>query len=129
MPFTFLSDEWLAEAKSLLESSGSSGMMPAAVSLNLVVTGGPQGDRELHAADGAFGAGLLADAPTKLTLPYAVARKMFIEGDQQAAMQAFMSGQIKVEGDMTKLMALQGAGGGASAEQKALQEKLKALTA
>jgi len=46
MPFTFLSDEWLAEAKSLLESSGSSGMMPAAVSLNLVVTGGPQGDRE-----------------------------------------------------------------------------------
>ena len=33
---------------------------------------------------------------------------MFIEGNQQAAMQAFMSGQIKVEGDMTKLMAMQG---------------------
>ena len=28
---------------------------------------------------------------------------MFIEGNQQAGMEAFMSGQIKVEGDMTKL--------------------------
>jgi putative sterol carrier protein len=42
-------------------------------------------------------------------------------------MQAFMSGQIKVEGDMTKLMAMQSAGG-PSAEQTAFQEKLKAIT-
>jgi hypothetical protein len=129
MPYTFLSDEWLAEAKALADQAGVAGMMPAGVSLNLVVTGGPEGDRELHAADGAFAAGLLADAPTKLTLPYTVARKMFIDGDQQAAMQAFMSGQIKVEGDMTKLMAMQGqagAGGDAAAE---LQKKLLEITA
>ena len=125
MPYTFLSDEWLAEVKSL---AGGASMMPAGLSLNLVVTGGPQGDRELHAADGSFGGGLLEDAPTKLTLPYAVARKMFIEGDQQAAMQAFMSGQIKVEGDMTKLMAMQSQGGGGDAGA-AIQKKLQEITA
>ena len=76
----------------------------------MVVTGGPAGDRELHVSDGAFGAGLI-EAPTKLTVPYATARQMFVEGNQQAAMQAFMGGQIKVEGDMTKLMAMQSSGG------------------
>ena len=77
---------------------------------------------------GTFGPGLVDGAPTKLTVPYAVARSMFIEGDQAAAMQAFMSGQIKVEGDMTKLMAMQASGHGDPAAAAALQEKLKAVT-
>jgi putative sterol carrier protein len=42
-----------------------------------------------------------------------------------AAMQAFMSGQIKAEGDMTKLMALQTAR--PSAEQKALFQQVLAI--
>ena len=79
-------------------------------------------------AAGQFERGLVEGAPTKLTVPYDVAKAMFIEGNQQAAMQAFMSGQIKVEGDMTKLMAMQ-AGGAPSAEQVAFQEKIKGLTA
>ena len=37
---------------------------------------------------------------------------MFVKGDQSAAMQAFMGGKIKVEGDMTKLMAMQSGGAG-----------------
>jgi hypothetical protein len=96
--------------------------------LNIVVAGGPEGDREIHMDGGRFEQGLVEGAPTKLTVPYDVAKAMFIEGNQQVAMQAFMSGQIKVEGDMTKLMAMQ-AGGGPTPEQIALQEKLKALTA
>ena len=127
MPYPFLSDEWLAEVKSLAEQAGGASMMPAGLSLNLVVTGGPQGDRELHAADGSFGGGLIEDAPTKLTLPYAVARKMFIEGDQQAAMQAFMSGQIKVEGDMTKLLALQGVPGDPTSAE--IAQRIQDITA
>ena len=42
-----------------------------------------------------------------------------------AAMQAFMSGQIKAEGDMTKLMVLQTAR--TSAEQKALFAQVLAI--
>ena len=51
---------------------------------------------------------------------------MFIDGNQQAGMQAFMSGQIKVEGDMTKLMAMQ-AGGPPTEEQQAFQVKIRDL--
>ena len=43
-------------------------------------------------------------------------------------MQAFMPGQIKVEGDMTKLMAMQG-GGGPTPEQEAFTAKIRELTA
>ena len=126
MAFQFLSDEWLAEVKKLADESDGSGGFPAGVVLNMVVTGGPQGDRELHVAEGVFGTGLV-EAPTKLTVPYTVARAMFVEGNQQAAMQAFMGGQIKVEGDMTKLMAMQAQGDPAAAAE--MQKKLQEITA
>jgi hypothetical protein len=126
VPHPFLSDAWLDEVQKLAAEAGG-GIMPSGVQLNMVVTGSPEGDKELHVSDGAFGPGLV-DAPTKLTVPYDVARSMFIKGDQAAAMQAFMSGQIKVEGDMTKLMAMQGqSAGGADAE--AMQAKLREITA
>lgn len=130
MPHTFLSDPWLAAVQKLTADAGA-GMMPDAVSLNLVVTGGPDGDRELHVGDGAFGSGLRSDCPTKLTMPYDVAKSMFIKGDQTAAMQAFMSGQIKVEGDMTRLMAMQGQmqGGANDPAQAELRNKLREITA
>ena len=127
MAYQFLSDDWLAEVKKLADESDAPNMMPEGMQLDLVVTGGPEGDRELHMAEGTFGGGLVG-APTKLTVPYTVARDMFIEGNQQAAMQAFMSGQIKVEGDMSKLMAMQGGGGG-GAEAEAMQKKLQEITA
>ena len=49
------------------------------------------------------------------------ARKVFVDADQQAGMQAFMSGKVKVQGDMTKLMMAQGGGGGNPALTDALQ--------
>ena len=125
MPYTFLSDEWLAEVKKLAEENPGGSGFPDSITLNMVVTGGPEGDRELHVEGGQFQAGLV-DAPTKLTVPFDVAKKMFVMGDQSAAMQAFMSGQIKVEGDMSKLMAMQGQSGGANPD---LQKKLQEITA
>lgn len=127
MPHTFLSDDWLDEARKVADEAGGAGAMPSTVVLNLVVTGGPEGDKELHMAEGSFGTGLLDDAPTKLTVPYGVARDMFIKGDQAAAMQAFMSGQIKVEGDMSKLMAMQAQPPAPGADE--VQAKLRAITA
>lgn len=128
MAYRFLSDEWLAEVKKLADENGGASLMPSGVQINMVVTGGPDGDRELHVADGSFGSGLV-EAPTKLTLPYDVAKNLFVKGDQSAAMQAFMSGQIKVEGDMSKLMAMQGQGGGNTPEGAAMQAKILAITA
>jgi hypothetical protein len=125
MPYEFLSDDWLTEVKKISEESG--GDQPASdLVININVTGGPSGDRQVHINGATFGAGNIEGAPTKLTVPYDVAKAIFVEGNQQAAMQAFMGGQIKVEGDMSKLMAMQSQGGNANAD---LAEKIKAITA
>jgi hypothetical protein len=126
MPYQFLSDEWLAEVKKIADENPDAAAGAPDIQLNVVVTGGPQGDRELHLEKGTFAGGLIDGAPTKLTVPYSVARAMFVEGNQQAAMQAFMSGQIKVEGDMSKLMAMQGQNQGGGEE---LQKRLQEITA
>jgi hypothetical protein len=128
VPYPFLSDEWLDEVQKLTAEAGD-GVLPSALELNLVVTGTPSGDKELHVASGAFASGLLDNCPTKLTIPYTVAKSMFVDGNQAAAMQAFMGGQIRVEGDMSRLMAMQGQmGAGPSAAGDALQAKLREIT-
>ncbi|HVV36742.1 MAG TPA: SCP2 sterol-binding domain-containing protein [Acidimicrobiales bacterium] len=128
MPNPFLSDAWLEEVKAIAEEAGGGGMMPPSAEINMVITGGPEGDKELHVAGGVFNSGLLDSAPTKLTVPFDVAKDMFINGNQQAAMQAFMSGKIKVEGDMTKLMAMQGGASPDPAAAEALQKRIKEIT-
>ena len=115
----FLSDDWLTEVKKISDEFRDESAPGADITVNVTVTEGPEGDRELHLSNGTFGGGHIDGAPTKLTLPYEVAKDMFVNGNQQAAMQAFMSGQIKVEGDMTKIMAMQ-------AQQNPNQDKIQA---
>lgn len=127
MAHQFLSDAWFDEVEKLRSEAPEPTGAQADLTLNIVVTGGPDGEVEIHARGGQFERGLVDDAPTKLTVPYDVAKQVFIEGNQAAGMQAFMSGQIKVEGDMTKLMAMQG--GAPTPEQQAFSKKLQEITA
>lgn len=127
MPNPFLSEPWLDEVEKLGAEAPPATGAAADLILNVVIPDTPDGERELNMQGGKFGRGLVDGAPTKVTIPYDVAKAMFIDGNPQAAMQAFMAGQIKVEGDMTKLMAMQSAGG-PTPEQQAFQEKLKAIT-
>ena len=80
-----------------------------------------------HEAGGMIEEGHHDDAPTTLILPADLAKRIFIEGDQSAGMQGFMSGQIKIEGDMSKLMALQSAQ--PTDEQKQLMKQIQDITA
>ncbi|HEX6592875.1 MAG TPA: SCP2 sterol-binding domain-containing protein [Moraxellaceae bacterium] len=125
----FLSEEWFAKVAELTAAAGNLNVPPAlsGLALNLTVSGLPQGNVDIALNGGNFQKGHVAAAPTKLTLPADLLRKIFLEGDQAAGMQGFMSGQIKVEGDMSKLMALQSAR--PSEEQKALFKQILALTA
>lgn len=128
MGFRFLSDAWFQEAERIRAEINPA--VPDAIKdlvINLKVTGGPVGDIEARMAAGRFEKGLAADAPTTLTLPHEVAKKMFIDQDQNAAMEAFMSGGIKVEGDMGSLMGMQAAGA-PSAESEKVQELIRAMT-
>ena len=128
MAHEFLTDEWFAEVDKLrAENPVPAATGPGAdIVLNITVTGAPSGDKDIHMAGGDFGQGHV-EAPTKMTVPIEVAKKVFIEQDQQAGMQAFMQGQIKVEGDMSKIMAMQTAQ--PSPEQAALMAKVKEITA
>jgi putative sterol carrier protein len=129
VPHNFLSDEWFEAVEGLRDEVPEPSAAMKELTLNIVVVGGPDGDAEVHMAGGQFERGLVDNAPTKLTVPYDVAKSIFIEGNQQAGMQAFMSGQIRVEGDMTKLMTMQASAGAATPEQAAFQAKLQELTA
>jgi len=126
MSHVFLSDDWFTAVDALRSEAPEP---PAALKdlvINAIVQETPNGDCEIHIKAGQPERGLATDAPTTLTVPYDVAKKLFIDGDQQAAMQAFMAGKIKVAGDMTKLMAMQSVQ--PTEEQKAFQKKLLDLT-
>lgn len=128
MAHDFLSDEWLDAVEALRDEAPAVDGPAANLVINVKVTDTPFGsDREAHLSGGNFERGLAEDAKTTISVPYEVAKKLFIDQDQQAAMQAFMSGQIKVTGDMTAMMAMQG-GGGPTPEQQAFSQKIKDLT-
>ena len=127
MSHAFLTESWFDAVEELRAQQPEAPAALVDATINITVTGGPDGDVDVHLAGGAFERGHTDGAPTKLTVPYDTAKKLFIDGDQSAAMQAFMSGQIKVEGDMSKIMSLQTVT--PTAEQQAFQEKLAGMTA
>ncbi|HEY8524488.1 MAG TPA: SCP2 sterol-binding domain-containing protein [Acidimicrobiales bacterium] len=124
MAHEFLSEEWFAAVEALGDPPAAAGPDPGPI--NVVVTRPDGDDIEIHFANGAMGRGLHEGAPTTLTTPYDVAKALFVKRDQQAAMQAFMSGQIRVQGDMTKLMAMGQAT--PTPEQEAYSQKILDLT-
>ena len=95
--------------------------------INFRIKGGPDGDVEARMAGGRLVKGFEDGAPTTVNVPFDVAKKMMVENDQNAAMQAFMGGQIQVEGDMSRIMMMQSAGP-PSTEAKKVGELVRAMT-
>jgi hypothetical protein len=118
----FLSDGWFTQTDKIQNEVNPP--VPAAIKdlkINMQVTGAPSGDVSFRMEAGKLVKGHAADAPTKLIIPFATAKAMLIDQNQQAVMQAFMSGQIRVEGDMAKLMQMQMAGPPSPEAQKVSQ--------
>ena len=112
--YQFLSDEWVAEAKKIREEYKGKTPPPVhIIKMNQVITDVPFGsgsiDAHLDTSSGEveLDLGHLDEADLKVTLDYETAKAILVDGNPQAGMQAFMAGKIKVEGDMTKLMAMQ----------------------
>jgi hypothetical protein len=129
--YPFLSDEWFVAVRAIVDARSVEIPPHAELAMNLVVTETPFGeDRRLHigARDGKadWGTGHVADADLTLTTDYLTAREIFMSGNPQAGMQAFMDGKVKLQGDLTKLMAAQVAGTGPGAP--GLAEELSAIT-
>ena len=116
MEHQFLSDEWMIAARVIrARYQIDSVKIPVGVRMNQIITGVPFGEGTVTTyTDTTSGSldidlGHLETVDVTVTTDYTTARNIFVEQDPNFTMQAFMSGKIKVEGDMLKMMALQGA--------------------
>jgi putative sterol carrier protein len=117
MTYEFLSHEWMDAARTIREKyADQATKVTTSIRMNQVITDVPE---SLHAngelrvyMDTSSGnvvmdLGELETPDLTLTTDYATAKALFVDQDQAAGMQAFMSGKIKVQGDMMKMMAMQ----------------------
>jgi putative sterol carrier protein len=117
MSHPFLSSTWMDEARAIREKyAAEAAKVTASIRMNQVITDVPEsvgsGDTirafmDTSSGDVVMELGELEAPDLTLTIDYDTARKIFVEQDQAAGMQAFMSGKIKVQGDMMKMMAMQ----------------------
>lgn len=114
MSHQFLSESWIEAARDIRHRySGDVPAIDVVVRINVITTKVPFGDGSISAyIDTSNGSlemelGSLEDSDLTVTTDYETARKLFVEQDPTASMQAFMAGRIKVEGDITRLMVMQ----------------------
>ena len=131
--YPFLSEEWMEEAHKIREEFQGQVSPPAhVVRMNQVITDVPFGDGPINAyldtsnGDLELDLGELENPDLTVTVDYETAKAIIVDGNPQAGMQAFMAGKIKVQGDMTKMMALQAGGQDPVAAQVA--ERIQAIT-
>ena len=110
----FLTEEWVIEARRIREEFEGEVPAPAhSVRMNQIITEVPFGDSDVKAymdtSDGSLvmDLGELDNPDLTVTVDYLTAKAIIVDGNPQAGMQAFMAGKIKVQGDISKLMALQ----------------------
>ena len=126
--YPFLSDGWFDAAEKLISEHDAGAPPGTNLLMNLEVA---DGDRTVQfhmgSRDGAtlFGRGHDPSGDLTLSTDMETARAVFLDGNPQAGMQAFMSGKVRVQGDMTKLMMAQAGGGG---QNTALTEALQSIT-
>jgi hypothetical protein len=133
--YPFLTDEWIEEARSIRAEAVEKGATPNvdhSVRMNLVIIEVPFGPGTLQAhLDTSSGlaeldSGHIDPVHMTVTVDYSTARSILVEGNMQVAMQAFMTGKIKVEGDVSKLIELQNTAPGPGAQE--LAQRLRDIT-
>jgi SCP-2 sterol transfer family len=131
--YPFLSDEWLAAVRALRDEYVHDGATaPVEVTVNLVVTDAPfRSDNLLVHVDTSKGGlvidkGHLEHADLKVTVDWATAKALLVDGNPQAALGAFMEGKVRIEGDVGKLMAFQS--GIVDASTQAAAARIRAMT-
>ena len=114
MSHQFLSESWIEAARDIRHRySGDVPAIDVVVRINVITTKVPFGEGTISAyIDTSNGSlemelGSIEESDLTVTTDYETARKLFVEQDPTASMQAFMAGRIKVEGDITRLMVMQ----------------------
>lgn len=128
MAFAFLSDPWFDKVEELVAQAGDLQVPAAMRDLEVNVTvKTADGSIPIFMKDGLFKRGHQPGVTTSLTLPDTVARRIFVDGDVSAGIQAFLTGEITVEGDLAKVVAMQTVE--PSKPQQELTRRVAAITA
>ncbi|HEY4056344.1 MAG TPA: hypothetical protein VGM39_07035 [Kofleriaceae bacterium] len=128
MGLPFLSPEWFSKVDELVAAAGDLQLPPEILKAEINATvQRDSGDVQVHLKNGVFKQGHLASAPTSLKLKEALARKIFVEGDNVAGAQAFMAGEMQAEGDLATLVQISTIE--PTAKQKQLTKQIAEITA
>jgi hypothetical protein len=109
----FMSPAWNAAAQAL--AAGYKDRIEAPgdpVQMNIVVTDTPLGADDLlafvdtHTGHPFPEEGALESPDLTVTMGYEIAKAIFVEGDETTLGSAFMGGEIKITGDMSRLLFL-----------------------
>lgn len=138
MAYPFLSSEWEAEARKIrAEYSARAPAPPLAIRMNVIITDLPWEPGVLRTHVDTSGGeivielGHLERPDVTVTIEYATTRSLLMGGDPQALLMAFLGGRIKVDGDITKLLALQSSGAAAGGFDPVVGEvyhRIRAIT-
>jgi hypothetical protein len=133
--YQFLSQAWMDAAKVIRDTMPhpevpSVGLMK----MNLNVTETPfdsdvRGHIDTSDGEILIEDGHVEDPDLTVTIEYETARAIFVNLDFTTAMQSFMAGKIQVQGDITKLLAMQTPGAEPDPQAVAIAEAVRAITA
>lgn len=133
--FPFLSPEWMDAVRRIREEMPAPDVPAVGVMrMNLLVSATPFGsDAKAHVdtSDGdlIIEEGHLDDPDLTVSVDYSTAQSVFVGLDFTVAMQAFMAGKVKVQGDITKLMMLGTQNIEPDAKAVAIAEAIRDITA
>ena len=129
----FLSQEWMDEARKIRQQyEGKIPNRGHVIKMNMIVKEVPFGEGTVEAhmdtseGEPRMDQGHVENPDVTITTDYETAKSVFIDGNPQAGMQAFMAGKVQIQGDMTKLMVMQQAPPDEAAQE--LQEKIREIT-
>lgn len=132
--YEFLTPEWIEAAKKIRDEAPTPSTPPAhVIRMNQVITDAPFSDEQIKVYMDTSGGeldldlGELENPDLTVTVDWATAKSIFVDQNAQAGMQAFMAGKVKVQGDMTKLMAMQQGAPDPAAQE--IADKIKEMTA
>ena len=104
--YQFLTAEWIAAAREIRDKyKDQVPPLTVVLKINMVITQAPFGEGtvkgfiDTSSGDMALELGEVANAEATVTTDYETASKLCGDQDPSAGMQAFMSGQIKIDGD------------------------------
>lgn len=134
--YPFLSSEWIDAARELRqEYDDQMPDSPVETRINVIVTDIPHRDDQrleghIDTSQGQtiIEEGHVDEPELTVTVDYDTAKAAFVTRDQQAVMEAFLTGKILVEGDASKLLALQSGPQNVDPAVAELYKKLDTLT-